>query len=218
MRFRNVGWANRTEVSRLRLQHLPHWRQDGATYFVTFRLADSLPEAKLIEIKNHRAWWEHTHPEPRSETDWEEYAREVTRRTEAWLDEGHGACHFREERWANDLRDRLHHFQGERYQLFCWVIMPNHCHLVIRPFDGHELEDLLGSMKGVTAKHLNAVVERSGELWQQECYDRIIRDAEHLHRVIQYLGRNPAQAGLPPSEWFRWIDPAWQAAGWDFES
>ncbi len=99
---------------RIYTRHLPHWRQEGATYFVTFRLADSLPEAKLIEIKNHRAWWEHTHPEPRSEKDWEEYAREVARRTEAWLDQGHGACHFREPRWANDLRDRLHHSQNEQ--------------------------------------------------------------------------------------------------------
>jgi hypothetical protein len=48
------------------LRHLPHWRQDGATYFVTFRLADSIPEAKLIELQNLRNHWEYTHPEPRS--------------------------------------------------------------------------------------------------------------------------------------------------------
>jgi REP element-mobilizing transposase RayT len=204
---------------RVYTRHLPHWRQDGATYFAAFRLADSLPEAKLIQLRNLRAHWEHTHPQPRSEKDWEDYAREYTRRAEAWLDEGHGACHFQEQRWADDLRERLHHFQGERYQLSAWVIMPNQCHLVIRPFDGNELEDLLGAMKGVTAKHINAAVQRTGnELWQQECYDRIVRDAEHLQRVIQYLGRNPQQAGLPRSQWHRWIDPAWQAAGWNFES
>lgn len=202
---------------RIYTRHLPHWRQDGATYFATFRLADSLPEAKLVELRNLRAFWEHQHPEPRSEKDWEEYAREYTRRAEAWLDEGHGACYFRERRWADDLRERLHHFDGERYQLFCWVIMPNHCHLVIRPFDGWELEDLLGAMKGVTARHINAAVQGSGELWQQESYDRIIRDGEHLLKVIHYIGRNPAQANLPRSSWFRWIAPAWQAAGWDFE-
>ncbi|MBI5760263.1 MAG: transposase [Planctomycetales bacterium] len=213
--FRGLDPDKRVQIY---TRHLPHWRQEGATYFVTFRLADSLPQAKVIELQNWRAFWEREHPEPRSEKDWKEYAREVFRRTEAWLDEGYGACHFREARWANDLRDRLHHFHGERYQLACWVIMPNHCHLVFRPFEGHELEDLLGAMKGVTAKHLNAAVERTGELWQQECYDRIIRDAEHLHRVIQYIGRNPAQAGVPPSAWFRWIDPEWDNAGWGFSS
>ena len=62
------GWDPDKRV-RIYTRHLPHWRQDGATYFVTFRLADSLPEAKLTEIKNLRAWWEHNYPEPRSEKD-----------------------------------------------------------------------------------------------------------------------------------------------------
>lgn len=198
-------------------RHLPHWRQDGATYFVTFRLADSLPQAKLIEIKNLRAHWENTHSEPRSEQDWEEHAREIIRRTEAWSDESHGACYFNEQRWANDLRDRLHHFHGERYQLNGWVIMPNHCHLILRPFDGYELEDLIGAIKGVTAKHINAATGQTGELWEQECFDRIIRDTDHLQRIVQYIGNNPQQAGVPRDQWFRWIDPQWQQTGWDFQ-
>ncbi len=73
----------RDKSLRIYTRHLPHWRQDGATYFATFRLADSLPEAKLIELRNLRAFWEHQHPEPRSEKDWEEFAREYTRRAEA---------------------------------------------------------------------------------------------------------------------------------------
>ena len=199
-------------------RHLPHWRQPGATYFVTFRLADALPQDKLNELKTLRSHWEYTHPEPRSEADWEEIAREITRRTEAWLDDGHGASHFRETRWANDLRDRLHHFQGQRYHLACGTIMPNHCHAIMRPFDGHDLEELLGAMKGVVARNLNAALHQLGELWQQESFDRIIRDAEHLDRVIQYIGRNPQQANLPRHHWQRWIDPAWQSAGWDFDN
>ncbi len=95
--------------------------------------------------------------------------------------------------------------------------MPNHCHLVIRPFDGADLEELIGGMKSVTARHITTALKQHGDLWQQESYDRIIRNTEHLHRVIQYIGRNPAQAGLPQSTWFRWIDPSWQQAGWDFE-
>lgn len=226
---------------RVYTRHLPHWRQDGATYFVTFRLGDSLPEARLIEIKNLRNAWEHEHPEPRSEKDWEDHAREITRRTEAWLDEGHGACYFRETRWAEDLRDRLHHFHEQRYQLGCWVIMPNHCHVVIRPFDGHELEDLIGGMKSVTSRHILAefrggIRRRPGaaiaqaaipqamiphgansHVWQDESYDRIVRDLSHLHRVIQYIGRNPAQSKVPKADWWRWINPSWQQAGWDFK-
>ncbi len=198
------------------MRHLPHWRQDGATYFVTFRLADALPQAKIAELINLREHWEHTHPEPRSPEQWDEHFREVMRRTELCLDEGHGECYFLEQKWIDDLQARLQHFNGEQYQLSCSVIMPNHCHAIIRPFDGYELEDLVGAMKSITAKHINAAVKREGDLWQQETYDRIIRDAEHLRRVIQYIGRNPAGSILPRDRWPRWIDPEWVKAGWGF--
>ncbi len=96
--------------------------------------------------------------------------------------------------------------------------MPNHCHAIIRPFDGYDLEELLGAMKGVVARNLNAALHLPGELWQQESFDRIIRDAEHLDKVIQYIGRNPEKANLPRHQWHRWIDPDWQSAGWEFDN
>src|SRR5947209_9089057 len=76
-------------------RHLPHWRQEGATYFVTFRLADALPQSKLEQLRFFREQWEREHPPPRSEKDWEEFARQITRRTEAWMDEGYGECVFK---------------------------------------------------------------------------------------------------------------------------
>ena len=69
--------------------------------------------------------------------------------------------------------------------------MPNHCHLTIRPFTDHELEKILQGMKAASAKAVNALLGTTGSLWQQESYDRIVRDEEHLWRVIQYIGRNP---------------------------
>lgn len=198
-------------------RNLPHWRQGGATYFVTFRLGDALPQDKLVLLKRLRAEWERTHPKPRSESDWEDYAREFTNRAERWLDEGYGTCHFRERRWVDDLRDRLHHFQNERYFLSCWTIVPNHCHLVIHPFDDHLLEDLVGAMKGVCARHINRAFGKTGSVWEEESYDRIVRDEEHLWRVIQYIGRNPLLAGLQgEATWRRWLHPEWETAGWTF--
>jgi putative transposase len=198
-------------------RHLPHWRQEGATYFVTFRLEDSLPQQKLDFLKRLRTEWERKHPEPRSEKDWEDYAREFTARAEGWLDEGYGACHFRDHRLSDDLRDRLNHFQAKRYLLSCWTIMPNHCHLIIRPFAAQQLEDLVGAMKGVSARHINQSLGTIGTIWEEESYDRIVRDEEHLWRVIQYIGRNPRMAGLGnENAWRRWIHPQWEAAGWRF--
>ena len=198
-------------------RHLPHWRQNGATYFVTFRLVDSLPQSKLQFLKRLREEWERRYPPPRNEATWQLYAEQFTNTAERWLDESYGACHFRARHWFDDLRDRLHHFQDQRYFLSCWVIMPKHCHAAIRPYDGYALEDLLGAMKGVTSRHINLALATSGPLWEQESYDRIVRDEVHLWRVIQYIGRNPRLAGLgSEAKWRRWIHPDWDSVGWRF--
>jgi len=95
--------------------------------------------------------------------------------------------------------------------------MPNHCHAVIQPFDGFALEDVLGAMKGVNARHVNSALGRTGTLWEEESYDRIVRDEAHLWRVVQYIGRNPRKAGIgSEANWRRWIHPTWEAAGWRF--
>jgi REP element-mobilizing transposase RayT len=198
-------------------RHLPHWRQEGATYFVTFRLADALPRDKLQYLKRLREEWERSHRPPRSEEAWKAYARSVTNAAERWLDEGYGACHFRDRRWCDELRERLHHFQDQRYLLSCWAIMPNHCHAVIKPFEGYRLEILLGAMKGVAARHIQRALGVTGTLWEEECYDRIVRDEEHLWHVIQYIGRNPRTAGLAAeATWRLWVHPDWEAAGYRF--
>ena len=197
-------------------RHLPHWRQDGATYFITFRLGDALPQEKLDFLKRLRDEWERTHPPPRSEQDWEEHTREIVRRAEAWLDEGYGSCFFREARHAEQLEEALRHFQDERYFVSCYVVMPNHCHAVLRPFAGRELEVILQGMKGVVAHRVHSATGGSGSIWQEESYDRIIRDGEHLWRCIQYIGRNPRLAGLPANTWRRWIHPDWESLGWRF--
>lgn len=63
---------------------------------------------------------------------------------------------------------------------------------------------------------VNRELGRKGELWQQESFDRIIRDEEHLYNAIQYIGDNPLNVGLPESQWFRWVDPEWEALQWGF--
>jgi len=198
-------------------RNLPHWRQAGATYAVTFRLADSIPQEKLRALKRWREHWEKSHPAPRSEADWQEFAAQISSKTEAWMDEGYGECVFRNAELAEEMSKSLLHFQDDRCFTSCYVVMPNHVHAVMKPLGDYELEDILESVKRFVSRKVNSVLGRHGALWQEESYDRIVRDLEHLYRVIQYIGRNPGRAGLPEQEWFRWILPAWQDAGWNFE-
>lgn len=198
------------------IRHLPHWRQDGAYYAVTFRLADSLPKEKLDLLKSMRREWELKFPEPRSEQAWEDYARSVTNRVNEWLDQGAGECHFKNSAFADNLERSILHFQNEHYHVACYVVMPNHCHLILCPFQGHELEKVIGKIKGVSSRFVNRELGRKGDLWQQESFDRIIRDEMHLYNAIQYVGNNPRIANLPPSQWYRWIDPSWESLQWGF--
>lgn len=197
-------------------RHLPHWRQDGATYAVTFRQADSLPQEKLQALKNWRAIWEQEHPEPRSESDWKQFIQELTRQTERWMDEGYGSCVFRQTRFSLLMSSALLYFQDRRHLTSCFVVMPNHIHSVMTPLEANTLEDCLQRIKQYVATRVNRALGQDGAFWEEESYDRIIRDEEHLWNVVQYIGRNPKKARLSEGEFLRWIHPEWKAAGWDF--
>ena len=197
-------------------RHLPHWRQAGATYAVTFRLADAIPQCHQRALKRWREIWERSHPKPGSRADWEDIARNITGKTEAWLDEGYGACVFRDRVCAEVMAKSLLHFQDQHYTTFCFTVMPNHVHWVVKPFDGFSLEQILASTKGFVSRKVNSYLDRRGTLWYEESHDRILRDEEHLFRIVQYIGHNPAKAGLPPASWVLWMHPQWKRVGWQF--
>jgi len=98
--------------------------------------------------------------------------------------------------------------------------MPNHVHAVVRPLDGSAkpLEAIVGGWKQFSAGRINRERGSRGEVWQDETFDRIIRDEEHLWRAIQYIGRNPGKANLAPDAYSLWVRPEWEALGWTFES
>lgn len=222
-------------------RRLPHWRQEGATYFVTFRLNDSLPQSKLHELEGIRREWLRSHPPPHSNEQRDDLARATARYVEYWLDQGYGSCVLKDHECREFLVNAMHHFdlggrpswssvqpatqqstdqegRPSRYELGCYVVMPNHVHAIVRPIDhqSHPLESLIGGWKQFTTIRINHRNQTTGALWQEECFDRIIRDEEHLWRVIQYIGRNPLRAMLPPEDYALWIRPEWEALGWRF--
>jgi putative transposase len=200
-------------------QLLPHWRQHGATYFVTFRLHDSLPESKLDELRGIKAEWDRKHPPPRSRPVQDEMGRDLSRRMEEWLDQGMGSCVLRQPDLADRVVAAMRDGEGIRHELACYVVMPNHVHAIVRPLvpSDNDLEGILQIWKGRSAYEINQRLGRTGIFWQRESYDRIIRDEEHLWHVIQYIGRNPAKACLPRGAAPLWINPEWVALGWNFE-
>lgn len=166
------GWRERG--------YLPHRDEPGLVQFVTFRLADTFPEAlrseweSLLKIENDRQ-------------------RRIE--LEAYLDKGRGACHLQRPEIAKLVEDSLRFRHGEDYELRAWVIMPNHVHLLFKVFNV-PMSQLLDAWKGFTAKQANKVLGRRGKFWQDGYWDTFMRDEEHERRTQKYIEENPVQASL----------------------
>ena len=175
---------------------LPHWQQGDVFYFVTYRLADALPAAKVAEWREEKESWLRYHPEPWDAKTQAEYHRRFSARIDKWLDAGYGSCLLRQPELAGVVADAFRHFDGERYDLDSFVVMPNHVHVLFRLRSGEVLEEVIHSWKSFTAKVINRAQERgrlarTGQVWQEEYWDRLIRNERHLAAVRDYITRNP---------------------------
>jgi putative transposase len=180
---------------------LPHWQQQGAVYFVTFRLADAIPKNLRVQWEEERKIWLRLHPEPwTAETEYE-YHKRFSGAIERWLDAGHGSCLLRQSACAQLVAETLRHFDGERLVLISSVIMPNHVHAVFVQSSEHPLEKLLRSWKTFSARRINPLLERSGSLWQRDYFDRLVRDEKHFANCVRYIRGNPKKAGLAEGEY-----------------
>lgn len=169
------GWYSRG--------YLPHFDCPGLVQAVTFRLADSLPTEVLAKLE------EQQQTEPNTEL--------IKRRfIEAYLDSGYGACSLREERIAQLVESALLAFDGKRYRLLAWVVMPNHVHVLIETLPNFRLPDIVHSWKSFTSNQINQMLGQRGRFWQAEYFDRYIRDETHLERVRAYIHENPVKAQL----------------------
>ena len=175
---------------------LPHWQLGESWVFVTWRLGDSLPKAKLDQWKAERDAWMKHHPEPWEEETEAEYHDRFSRQIDEWLDQGSGSCVLKDPANAQIVADALRHFDGNRYELTSFVIMPNHVHLLVRPLGGHTLPEIMKSWKGFTASEINRRIGKTGTLWQDEYWDRLIRSETHFIRVVKYIQENPVKAKL----------------------
>ena len=197
-------WNSLQAVERHRTK-LPHWQQQEATFFVTFRTADSIPQSKLAPLAEARDAWLRLHPRPRSEAKEQEYHRLFTRQIEAWLDAGEGACPLRAPKAAAIVGQALHHFTGQRYIPYAWVVMPNHIHVLFSLVAAWKLEDVVQSWKGFTAREINKHAGRNGVFWQRDYFDRLIRSQKHFDYCIAYILDNPVKAGLRDGEFLTWV-------------
>lgn len=162
---------------------LPHWRAPNAIYHVIFRQADSLPDHVLLQLR-----------EQNEEVD-------LPEKIATYLDAGHGSCVCLDPRCADIVEGALKFFDGARYDLVAWAVMPNHTHAVLRPLAGIDLSKITHSWKSYTSNEINRTLAMSGTLWHKESFDRIIRDQHEFEETIRYVLDNPKVAGLGGWRW-----------------
>lgn len=171
------GWYSRGR--------LPHFEGGPTPQFLTFRLFDSVPQSLIEEWK--------------AKLDDVHFRKQV----EKFLDSGYGSCFLSDPSVAKIVEDNLKFHDKKKYDLEAWVIMPNHSHVLVTPYEGVELSSIVHSMKSYTAHEANKILGRTGRFWQVEPFDRYIRNARHFAAVVRYIENNPVKAGLcgEASEW-----------------
>ncbi|MES2506009.1 MAG: transposase [Verrucomicrobiota bacterium] len=167
--------------------YIPHRDEPGLTQFITFRLGDSFP----AELQHE---WEKIF---QLEDD-----RECRLQLEAWIDLGRGACHLQNKRVAEMVFQTLRHFDGQRYRLLAFTLMPNHVHVLFE-VTTVPMHQVVKSWKQYSSNRANQLLGRTGTFWQADYWDTYMRDAEHEALTIRYIRNNPVKAGLV-TDWKQW--------------
>lgn len=180
--------------------NLPHWEQGSVWYFVTYRLADALPHTVVEKMKEERERWKRTHDVNNlSREELAEYYRLFSERYESLLNAGSGSCVLHDPAIAEIVHGAFRFFDGQRYVLDEYVVMPNHLHVLFKPLVGHGLADILHSWKSFTANRINRQLGLAGQLWQHESFDHIVRNESAMHAIRRYIRANPKVAGASSS-------------------
>jgi type I restriction enzyme R subunit len=194
-------------------RRLPHWSQAGTLAFITWRTWDSIPAPVLKRWLGERCEFLKRSGIDPNAADWsrrlEELpyaAREAFRNNLAarWndaLDACHGECVLRRMELAKIVSDSLTHFDGARYELTDYVIMPNHVHVIAAFFDEEAMLGQCDSWKHYTATQINRALGRRGRFWQQDGFDHLIRSPEQFSALRRYIAENPERAGLSMGEY-----------------
>jgi REP element-mobilizing transposase RayT len=157
---------------------LPHISKKGCTYFVTFCLADAVPDRLKRKRKIENA------DDPSMVAKHYDMAPSV------------GSRILEQVEVASIVEGALLHFQGDRYALSAWCVMPNHVHAVVTPHAEYSLPQILHSWKSYSSHEINKLLKKQGSVWEKESFDHLVRHENAFRQFVDYTEKNPVTAGL----------------------
>ena len=197
-------------------RRLPHWSQAGVICFITWRTDDSIPGSVLEAWRQERRQWLRLHCINPIAGDWRRQLQKLDRSAQSefydhfsrhWhdeLDACYGACVMRDPEIAVEIGNSLRHFDGDRYELTDFIVMPNHIHLLAAfPTEDTMLKQC-ESWKHFTAHNINRRIGSSGRFWQQDGFDHLVRSVEQFEHFRKYIANNGTKVRLKPSEYLHY--------------
>ena len=195
-------------------RNLPHYQPAYATFFITFRLAGSLPSEVIAHLKEEHHQNEKLLLKIRDEKMRKQEMLSMHKRHFGNFDEmldkaANNQSWLRDDRIAQVIVGAMHFRNKKAYNLLAYCIMPNHVHMVFTvgrrdsslykgktASDPYIVTKILENLKWYTAMKANEILNRKGAFWQHESYDHVVRDGKELERIINYVLNNPVRAGL----------------------
>ena len=222
----DFGFLDRDQEIEISQGKLPHWFQPGTAQFITFRTHDSMPKDVVAKWRGEiRAWLtaNNLDPELIDDSKNNKQIQSVFDRIESlnpklktqfrklriglWmnrLDECHGECVLRRPGIAKIVADSILHFEGDRYDLDCFVVMPNHVHAIVQFKNGYDQSLVTQSWTRFSAREINKVLGRCGQFWQSEPFDHVIRNDNQFAYLQKYIKDNPTKSNLQSGEFIYW--------------
>jgi len=191
----------------------PHWSQAGAVVFITLRTHDSIPREVIFRWEREKREWLQSRgyhaAQPSSDVlltlpkkEQEDFKKHFDRCREEFLDTCHGRCLLRRPELAEIVANALLHFNGQRYRMGDFVVMPNHVHLLAVFPSADSLKAQCDSWLHYSAVQINRLIGEKGKFWQQEPFDHLVRSPEQYEYLRQYIAENPHKARLQPGEFY----------------
>jgi REP element-mobilizing transposase RayT len=103
----------------------------------------------------------------------------------------------------DDIAAAIRHFDNARYILHAYVVMDDHVHVLVRTLPEWRLEEIIQSWKSFTANRMQRNYGRTGSVWQDEYFDRVVRDQKEYERQLDYILHNPNKR-WPSLVSYRW--------------
>ncbi len=201
---------------------MPHIRPIGATFFITMRLGDSLPQHIVREMKmefeRKKKQIMLDHPDDHEALIYDEQKRFFGKYDHQLDHKPYGECYLQQREVAKVIIGELELMDGKHFDLQAYCIMPNHLHLLVdtsiqlqgKDINESNLDDnyiqlneVLKGFKGRSARYANQAIGRSGNFWQKDSYDHYVRDDKEWNNIANYILNNPVKAGLAEqqSDW-----------------